>query len=61
VYCGNLPDDVREGEVEDLFYKYGRIRVCLLLRCAALSCVLSRGIVFAIDFFYETDAVCIIL
>ncbi|GAB4815099.1 hypothetical protein N2152v2_002145 [Parachlorella kessleri] len=26
VYCGNLPDDVREREVEDLFAKYGRIR-----------------------------------
>nr|CAB3231484.1 serine/arginine-rich splicing factor 1B [Phallusia mammillata]CAB3231489.1 serine/arginine-rich splicing factor 1B [Phallusia mammillata] len=26
VYVGNLPPDVREKEVEDLFYKYGRIR-----------------------------------
>jgi hypothetical protein len=26
VYVGNLPDDVRRSEVEDLFAKYGRIR-----------------------------------
>ena len=26
LYVGNLPLDVREGEVEDLFGKYGRIR-----------------------------------
>lgn len=26
VYIGNLPPDVRESEIEDLFYKYGRIR-----------------------------------
>uniref|UniRef100_A0AAF5D7Z7 RRM domain-containing protein n=1 Tax=Strongyloides stercoralis TaxID=6248 RepID=A0AAF5D7Z7_STRER len=26
IYVGNLPDDIREREVEDLFYKYGRIR-----------------------------------
>eukprot|EP00199_Chlamydomonas_sp_CCMP681_P004767 CAMPEP_0119105586 /NCGR_PEP_ID=MMETSP1180-20130426/3504_1 /TAXON_ID=3052 ORGANISM="Chlamydomonas cf sp, Strain CCMP681" /NCGR_SAMPLE_ID=MMETSP1180 /ASSEMBLY_ACC=CAM_ASM_000741 /LENGTH=120 /DNA_ID=CAMNT_0007090671 /DNA_START=147 /DNA_END=505 /DNA_ORIENTATION=+ len=26
VYVGNLPLDVRERELEDLFYKYGRIR-----------------------------------
>ncbi|XP_073305673.1 serine/arginine-rich splicing factor SR34A-like isoform X2 [Primulina huaijiensis] len=25
VYVGNLPADIRESEVEDLFYKYGRI------------------------------------
>lgn len=25
VYVGNLPLDIRESEVEDLFYKYGRI------------------------------------
>ncbi|KDD73460.1 hypothetical protein H632_c2152p1, partial [Helicosporidium sp. ATCC 50920] len=25
VYVGNLPDDIREREVEDLFIKYGRI------------------------------------
>ena len=26
VYVGNLPDDVRENDIEDLFYKYGRMR-----------------------------------
>lgn len=26
IYVGNLPDDIRERDVEDLFYKYGRIR-----------------------------------
>ena len=26
VYIGNLPPDVQEKEVEDLFHKYGRIR-----------------------------------
>ena len=26
VYCGNLPHDVKEKEIDDLFYKYGRIR-----------------------------------
>lgn len=26
IYCGNLPIDIREREIEDLFYKYGRIR-----------------------------------
>ncbi|XP_027114709.2 serine/arginine-rich splicing factor SR30 [Coffea eugenioides] len=25
IYVGNLPGDIRESEVEDLFYKYGRI------------------------------------
>lgn len=25
VYVGNLPRDVRERELDDLFYKYGRI------------------------------------
>lgn len=25
IYVGNLPSDIRESEVEDLFYKYGRI------------------------------------
>ncbi|KAJ0452201.1 putative RNA recognition motif domain, nucleotide-binding alpha-beta plait domain superfamily [Helianthus annuus] len=25
IYVGNLPLDIREREVEDLFYKYGRI------------------------------------
>eukprot|EP00740_Mantoniella_antarctica_P007821 CAMPEP_0181354280 /NCGR_PEP_ID=MMETSP1106-20121128/3278_1 /TAXON_ID=81844 /ORGANISM="Mantoniella antarctica, Strain SL-175" /LENGTH=78 /DNA_ID=CAMNT_0023466935 /DNA_START=57 /DNA_END=290 /DNA_ORIENTATION=- len=26
VFCGNLPIDVRERELEDLFHKFGRIR-----------------------------------
>jgi len=26
VYVGNLPDDVRERDIDDLFGKYGRIR-----------------------------------
>jgi len=26
VFVGNLPDDIRERELDDLFYKYGRIR-----------------------------------
>jgi RNA recognition motif. (a.k.a. RRM, RBD, or RNP domain) len=26
IYVGNLPMDVREKDVEDVFYKYGRIR-----------------------------------
>ncbi|RLN93207.1 hypothetical protein BBJ28_00017723, partial [Nothophytophthora sp. Chile5] len=26
VYVGNLPMDIRTREVEDIFYKYGRIR-----------------------------------
>lgn len=26
VFVGNLPLDVQEREIEDLFYKYGRIR-----------------------------------
>ncbi|KAA8533537.1 hypothetical protein F0562_031029 [Nyssa sinensis] len=25
IYAGNLPSDIREWEIEDLFYKYGRI------------------------------------
>ncbi|KAM7267623.1 hypothetical protein ACFE04_009789 [Oxalis oulophora] len=25
IYVGNLPSDIRESEVEDIFYKYGRI------------------------------------
>ncbi|WVZ18982.1 hypothetical protein V8G54_006304 [Vigna mungo] len=25
IYVGNLPSDIRESEIEDLFYKYGRI------------------------------------
>ena len=26
IYVGNLPDDVRERDVEDIFDKYGKIR-----------------------------------
>lgn len=26
VYVGNLPTDIKESELDDLFYKYGRIR-----------------------------------
>uniref|UniRef100_A0A8D2PZQ1 RRM domain-containing protein n=1 Tax=Varanus komodoensis TaxID=61221 RepID=A0A8D2PZQ1_VARKO len=26
IYVGNLPADVREKDLEELFYKYGRIR-----------------------------------
>lgn len=26
VYVGNLPSDIRERELDDLFHKYGRIR-----------------------------------
>ena len=25
IYVGNLPDDVRVRDIEDLFYKYGKI------------------------------------
>ncbi|KAJ8312236.1 hypothetical protein KUTeg_009609 [Tegillarca granosa] len=25
IYCGNLPPDIRARDIEDLFYKYGRI------------------------------------
>lgn len=25
IYVGNLPSDIKEYEIEDLFYKYGRI------------------------------------
>ncbi|KAF6136235.1 hypothetical protein GIB67_001644 [Kingdonia uniflora] len=25
IYVGNLPSDIRESEIDDLFYKYGRI------------------------------------
>ena len=30
IYVGNLPPDVRDKEIEDLFYKYGRIRNIIL-------------------------------
>eukprot|EP00639_Heterosigma_akashiwo_P029038 CAMPEP_0194677362 /NCGR_PEP_ID=MMETSP0295-20121207/9456_1 /TAXON_ID=39354 /ORGANISM="Heterosigma akashiwo, Strain CCMP2393" /LENGTH=128 /DNA_ID=CAMNT_0039562169 /DNA_START=105 /DNA_END=487 /DNA_ORIENTATION=+ len=26
VYCGNLPMNVRERDIEDIFYKFGKIR-----------------------------------
>jgi arginine/serine-rich splicing factor 1/9 len=26
IYVGNLPLDIRSKDIEDLFYKYGRIR-----------------------------------
>lgn len=26
VYVGNLPDDIRETDIEDIFYKYGKVR-----------------------------------
>ena len=25
VYVGNLPDDIRNRDLEDIFYKYGKI------------------------------------
>ena len=25
IYVGNLPDDIRERDLEDLFYKYGKV------------------------------------
>lgn len=31
VYVGNLPGDIREREVEDLFYKVTRCRLILAL------------------------------
>jgi RNA recognition motif-containing protein len=37
VYVGNLPVDIRERELEDLFYKYGRIRdidISVIISCA---------------------------
>ena len=27
IYVGNLPPDIRERDVEDLFYKYGKINM----------------------------------
>jgi len=30
IYVGNLPPDVQEKEVEDLFYKYGRINTIIM-------------------------------
>lgn len=27
VYVGNLPPDVKESDVDDLFYKFGKINV----------------------------------
>ena len=30
VYVGNLPDDVREKDIDDTFYKYGNIKDILL-------------------------------
>jgi len=32
VYCGNPPHDVREKEVDDMFYKYGKIRDIHIVR-----------------------------
>jgi len=26
IYVGNLPTDIKESELDDLFYKYGRIK-----------------------------------
>ena len=37
VYVGNLPGDIREKEVEDLFYKVTR---CLLIHALYVSCLL---------------------
>ena len=31
IYVGNLPSDIRERELDDLFYKYGKIR-CIDLK-----------------------------
>jgi len=25
IYCGNLPPDIRRGDIEDLFEKFGKI------------------------------------
>lgn len=26
LFVGNLPEDIRERDIDDIFYKYGRIR-----------------------------------
>lgn len=44
VYVGNLPADIRQHDLEDLFYKYGRINF--------IDVKLSRGAPFA---FIEFD------
>jgi RNA recognition motif-containing protein len=32
IYVGNLPGDIREREVEDLFYKVGELIPCIILK-----------------------------
>lgn len=32
IFCGNLPNDIKEREVDDIFYKYGRIRDIHIVR-----------------------------
>lgn len=44
IYIGNLPSDVKQRDLEDLFYKYGRINY--------IDIKLSRGAPFA---FIEFD------
>lgn len=46
IYVGNLPSDVRDRDVEDLFQKYGKIRMIDIKGSAA------RGPLFA---FIEFD------
>jgi RNA recognition motif-containing protein len=33
IYVGNLPGDIREREVEDLFYKVGTFFCCCYFAC----------------------------
>lgn len=48
LYVGNLPGDVREREVEDLFYKVNNLSVFLFLCNFHLELVIARHVYFAV-------------
>ena len=50
VYVGNLPGDIREREVEDLFYKVTRCRLILALYVMPVDTQL-RCLSFKVYFF----------
>lgn len=43
IYVGNLPADIREGEIDDLFYKVGVLIIIFSSSKLEFCCLLGDG------------------